>query len=53
MLFLAVGCLAHETFGIRIRRKPIEIIWRRIFVIHVDTKALFLKKAGEETIWNV
>jgi len=37
----------HDTFGIRIRRKAIELIWRRILVIYVDTKALILKKAGE------
>ena len=47
MLLLAVGCLVMTLFGIRVRRKPIELIWRRMLVIYVDTKALFLKKAGE------
>jgi hypothetical protein len=37
----------HDTFGIRIRRKTIELIWRHMLVIYVDTKAQFLKKAGE------
>jgi hypothetical protein len=44
---IGIGVLGHHTSGIRVRRKTIECIWRRILVIHVDTRSLFLKKAGE------
>ena len=47
MLLFAVGCLVHETVGTRIRRKTSECSWGCILVIHVDTKGLILKKAGE------
>ena len=47
MLLFAVGCLDHETAGTRIRRETIECIWMHILMIHIDTKGLILKKAGE------
>jgi len=36
-----------ETFRIRIRRITIQCNWRHILMIHIDTKGLILKKAGE------
>ena len=43
----------RDIFGLRIRSKAIECIWMHNLMIHIDTKGLILKKAWEETIWNV
>ena len=53
MLLLAVGCPVMTLLVFASGAKSIECILRRILVIRVDTKPLILKKAGEETIWNV